>query len=122
MKLLILFIVGWSSALLAQPAINGTSGSLVHGNVFGLQGLNFGNKPTIAPQKYDDFSSGTPGANISNGWSITRNGVGTAGAYPTYSSDRLRHPRDTRSARANFNYMNAGSYTYLSSFGLSNQS
>ncbi len=64
-KLIILLIILFPSVCISAPSI--TSGDIT-GTTITIGGTGFGTKSTAAPLKFDDFSSGTVGNAISNGW------------------------------------------------------
>lgn len=101
--------VGGGGAFTFQSGFSGSVNTTHGGSQTIAVASGFGTKSTAAPRKYDDFSSGTNGANVANGWTLDTSGSNP----PTYSSTQLRHARNTMSARANWT-----NPEYLSAFGL----
>lgn len=69
------------------PAISVAPSNISHGDSVTVTGVNFGTNPSVAPEIWDDFESGTNGADIAAPW--------TAYLTPTNSPD----------------YTNAGAYS-----------
>jgi hypothetical protein len=77
----------WTASLaLAAPSISSVSGTLTDKSSVSITGASFGTKSPAAPNKWDNFSGGVAGQDISNGWSKYR----TSGNYPKYSTTHVR--------------------------------
>jgi|GEM_PF-795274 len=117
-----LLTIFWSGAAYAQPNITGFSGSLTHKGALTITGSGFGTKATAAPFKWDDFESGTLGANLGNGWWSTA--VGGGGPLPKYDNTVLR-TGSAKSVLQDYTYPGVGSTggnrQYGAAFGLVNQ-
>ncbi len=97
--------------VMATPFVASGTGTFSDGSSYTISGSGFGHKNQAAPWKYDNFSSGAPGATLT-GWSLlSSNDYGPA-IDPTYSTDYLR-PNSTRSAECHFENLQ-----YASNFGL----
>lgn len=88
----------FNGILLAAPAIESTTGSLVYGSTLLISGQGFGSKPIAKPFKWDDFESGVVGQKIGSSSNL---GLNTSvwnehGIDPVYSNVVLR-PNSTRS-------------------------
>lgn len=92
----------------SAPVVTNSTGSFSKGGTATISGSGFGTKSTAAPQKWDNFESGTLGVNIpgqnavvGGAWS----GYTSSTTYPTYSNVQLR-TNSTRSSRHAFDGSN----------------
>lgn len=103
----------------ATPNTTSTSGTFSHKASVTIGGTGFGTKSPAAPYKYDNFESGTPGANLSGGWFTYTQ---TGGYLPIYSTANTRYS-GTQSAHQRFS--GCGTYAcntcYIGLTGLSTQ-
>lgn len=82
---IVVVIIAIAGSASAEPIIGSVSGAFSNQSSIAISGSNFGSKSSAAPAKWDDFSNGTDGSNVANGWTLSANTTN-----PKYSTTYLR--------------------------------